>query len=239
MTMPDSSQRAIGYTRVSTRDQAESGASLAAQRAKIEAYATMNDLDLAEIIVDAGHSAKSLDRPGMSTLLKLIRGKAVNVVVVAKLDRITRSVRDLGELIELFKRSGVEFASVADHIDTSTAAGRLVLNVMGSVSQWEREAIGERTSEALAVMRASGRRISRHPPYGFRLDGNGWVPDEAEQRAITLIVELRAGGLSRRAIAAELERQGVRSRAGRRLSPQRLANVLARQAECPNSIASQ
>ena len=229
MSKPASSRRAVGYVRVSTRDQAESGASLASQRAKVEAYATMHDLDLGEIIVDAGHSAKSLDRPGMSKLLKLIRGKAIGVVVVAKLDRITRSVRDLGELVELFKRSGVEFASVADHIDTSTAAGRLVLNVMGSVSQWEREAIGERTSEALAVMRANGRRISRPPPYGFRLDGNGWVPDEAEQRAVALIVELRARGLSLRQIGAELQRRGVRSRAGRRLSPQLLANVLARQ----------
>ncbi len=220
----------IGYARVSTRDQAESGVSLASQRQKIEAYATMHDLDLIEIIEDAGHSAKTLDRPGMARLLKLIGRKAVSVVVVAKLDRITRSVRDLGDLVELFKRSGVEFASVADHIDTSTAAGRLVLNVMGSVSQWEREAIGERTSDALAVMRANGQRISRHPPYGYRDNGSGWVPDEAEQRGVGLIVELRGQGLSLRRIAAELERQGIRSRGGRRLSPQLVANVLARQA---------
>ena len=220
----------VGYARVSTRDQAESGASLASQRQKIEAYATMHDLDLIEIIEYGGYSAKSLDRPGMARLLKLIHRKAIDVVVVAKLDRITRSVRDLGELVELFKRSGVEFASVADHIDTSTAAGRLVLNVMGSVSQWEREAIGERTSEALAAMRANGRRISRHPPYGYRDNGSGWVPDEAEQRGVGLMVELRGQGLSLRRIAAELERQGIRSRGGRRLSPQVVANVLARQA---------
>ncbi len=220
----------VGYARVSTRDQAESGASLASQRQKIEAYATMHDLDLIEIIEDAGCSAKTLDRPGMARLLKLIGRKAIDVVVVAKLDRITRSVRDLGELVELFKRSGVEFASGADHIDTSTAAGRLVLNVMGSVSQWEREAIGERTSEALAAMRANGQRISRHPPYGYRDNGSGWVPDEAEQRGVAVIVELRGQGLSLRAIAAELERQDIRSRGGRRLSPQLVANVLARQA---------
>ncbi|MCH8344708.1 MAG: recombinase family protein [Planctomycetes bacterium] len=220
----------VGYARVSTRDQAESGASLASQRQKIEAYATMHGLDLVEIIEDAGHSAKTLDRPGMTRMLKLVGRKAVDVVVVAKLDRITRSVRDLGELVELFKRSGVEFASVGDHIDTSTAAGRLVLNVMGSVSQWEREAIGERTSEALAVMRANGQRISRHPPYGYRDNGSGWVPNEAEQRGVALMVELRGSGLSLRAIAAELERQGIWSRGGRRLSPQLVANVLARQA---------
>ncbi|MEE8153801.1 MAG: recombinase family protein [Phycisphaerales bacterium] len=220
--------KAIGYTRVSTRDQADSGASLASQRTKIEAYAVLHDLELVEVIEDAGYSAKSLDRPGMTKLLSLVRGRKITTVVVAKLDRITRSVRDLGELIDVFQRSGVEFASVADHIDTSTASGRLVLNVMGSVSQWEREAIGERTSEALAVMRSNGRRISRHAPYGYRLNGQGWIEDEREQEAIRLMLQLRAKGTSLRRIAEELQTHGFTSRTGKRLSPQLIANVLGR-----------
>lgn len=220
--------KAIGYTRVSPRDQAASSVSLVSQRMKIEAYSVLHDLELTEVIEDAGYSAKSLDRPGMTKLLSLIQGRRIGVVVVAKLDRITRSVRDLGELIELFQRSGVEFASVADHIDTSTASGRLVLNVMGSVSQWEREAIGERTSEALAVMRSNGRRISRHAPYGYRLNGQGWIEDEREQEAVQVMRTLRTEGLSLRQIAAELECQGHHSRSGRRLSAQTIANVLKR-----------
>ncbi len=220
--------KAIGYTRVSTRDQAESGASLASQRTKIEAYTVLHDLELVDMIQDAGFSAKSLDRPGMTKLLSLIRGRKITTVVVAKLDRITRSVRDLGELIELFQRSGVEFASVADHIDTSTASGRLVLNVMGSVSQWEREAIGERTSEALAVMRSNGRRISRHAPYGYRLNGQGWIEEDREQEATRLMRQLRAKGTSLRRIAQELQTHGFTSRNGKRLSPQLIANVLGR-----------
>ena len=118
--------KAIGYTSVSPRDQAANAISLVSQRRKIEAYAVLHDLELVDVIVDAGFSAKSLDRPGMTRLLNLIRGRKVGVVIIAKLDRITRSVRDLGDLVELFQRSGVEFASVADHIDTSTASGRLV-----------------------------------------------------------------------------------------------------------------
>ena len=224
-----SAAKTVGYIRVSTRDQADNGASLAAQRAKLEAYAILHDLELVEVIEDAGHSAKSLDRPGMTRLLDLIRRRSVGVVIVAKLDRITRSVRDLGELVELFKRAGVEFASVADHIDTSTAAGRLVLNVMGSVSQWEREAIGERTAEALAVMRANGKRISRHAPYGYRGDGNGgWIRDEDEQRGIDLIRQLRTAGMSLRQIGADLERRGVVGRAGTRLAPSTISSVLSR-----------
>ncbi len=220
--------KAIGYTRVSTRDQADSGASLASQRTKVEAYAVLHDLELVEVIEDAGYSAKSLDRPGMTKLLSLIRGRRIGVVVVAKLDRITRSVRDLGELIELFQRSDVEFASVADHIDTSTASGRLVLNVMGSVSQWEREAIGERTAEALAVMRSNGRRISRHAPYGYRLNGTGWVEDEREQEAVQVMRTLRAEGRSLRQIAKHLQTEGFTNRRGGQLSPQTVANVLNR-----------
>ncbi len=223
-----SANKAIGYIRVSTRDQAESGASLESQRSKIEAYAVLHDLELVEVIEDAGFSAKSLDRPGMTDLLRLIRGRKVSVVVVAKLDRITRSVRDLGDLIDLFQRSGVEFASVADHIDTQTAAGRLVLNVMGSVSQWEREAIGERTSEALAAMRANGKRVSRHAPYGYRLNGTGWIEDEDEQRAVVIMRRLRSTGLSLRQIAAELDQQGHHNRRGGRLSAKTIANVLKR-----------
>ncbi|MCH8824256.1 MAG: recombinase family protein [Planctomycetes bacterium] len=221
--------KAIGYVRVSTTDQADNGVSLEAQRIKIEAYAAIHDLELVEVIADGGFSAKSLARPGMAKLLKIIRGRKINVIIIAKLDRITRSVRDLGELVDLFKRSGVEFASVADHIDTSTASGRLVLNVMGSVSQWEREAVGERTSEALAVMRSNGKRISRFAPYGFKLNGNGVVEDADEQKACRAIHKLRQDGLSLRRIGAELERRGFCSRSGSVLSAQTINTVLKRE----------
>ena len=101
-------KQVVGYTRVSTKEQADSGVSLTAQRAKIKAYATLHDLELVEVIEDAGQSGKSLDRPGMARLLKSVRSRKVKGIIVAKLDRLTRSVRDLGELVELFRRCGVE-----------------------------------------------------------------------------------------------------------------------------------
>lgn len=219
---------AIGYARVSTRDQADNGHSLDAQRAKIEAYATLHDLELSETIVDEGQSAKSLDRPGMVKLLGLIRRRVVNVVVIAKLDRITRSVRDLGDLVELFQRSGVEFASVADNIDTSSASGRLVLNVMASVSQWEREAIGERTAEALAHLRANGQRISRFAPYGYRIEGDRLVEEPGEQEAIRRIHDLKAEGLSLRKIGERLARDGHFGRGDKVMGPRLIRAVLNR-----------
>lgn len=103
---------------------------------------------------DADASAKDLNRPGLVRVLALVEKRDVDAVIVAKLDRLTRSVRDLGELLERFERRGVSLVSVAESLDTGTAAGRLVLNVMASVSQWEREVIGERTREALAHKKA-------------------------------------------------------------------------------------
>jgi len=229
-TTTSTTKRAIGYVRVSTADQADSGAGLDAQRAKLAAWCELHDADLVELIEDAGMSAKTLDRPGMSRVLEAVTRRSVDVVVVAKLDRLTRSVRDLGELVETFNRSGVQFASVADQIDTGTASGRLVLNVMGSVSQWEREAIAERTSEALTAMKANGRRVSRHAPFGFRHVGRELVPDEREQAAISVIRDLRADGWSLRQIAAELEQRGVLGRNGRRVSPTTIGRVLERAA---------
>jgi site-specific DNA recombinase len=82
----------------------------------------------------------------MERLLSLVNEGKVDTVIIAKLDRLTRSVKDLAELLERFQRRGVSLVSVAESLDTGSAAGRLVINIMTAVSQWEREAIGERTS---------------------------------------------------------------------------------------------
>jgi DNA invertase Pin-like site-specific DNA recombinase len=166
--------KAVGYIRVSTDSQAEHGVSLEAQKAKIEAYAALYELTLVDIVVDAGVSAKTLDRPGLTRALAMLRKGEASALLVAKLDRLTRSVKDLGTLVEdYFASDKITLLSVADAIDTRTAAGRLVLNVLGSVAQWERETIGERTSEAMAHKREQGQRTSLHAPYGFQIDDDG------------------------------------------------------------------
>jgi site-specific DNA recombinase len=152
--------RAIGYARVSTDKQADGGVSLEAQQEKIRAMAVVQGAELLDVIVDAGQSAKSLDRPGMERLRALVEARRVDAVIIAKLDRLTRSVKDLALLLERLQRRGVALVSVAESLDTNTAAGRLVLNIMMSVSQWEREAIGERTRDAMAHMKATGRRTA-------------------------------------------------------------------------------
>jgi DNA invertase Pin-like site-specific DNA recombinase len=207
--------KAIGYIRVSTEKQADFGVSLEAQEAKIRAMAVVQGADLAEAIVDAGESAKSLKRPGMERLLSLVDAGAVDVVIIAKLDRLTRSVADLAELLKRFERRGVSLVSVADSLDTRSAAGRLVLNIMVSVSQWEREAIGERTRDAMSHKRAKGERVGTIP-FGFRMaaDGSRLEEEPAEQDILFRIRQLKAAGHTTRQIAEELNRQGFTTRRG-------------------------
>ena len=206
--------KAIGYIRVSTDDQAVNGNSLGIQRNKIASMAALQDADLLDVIVDDA-SARDLNRPGMQRVLNMVKGREVDAVIVYKLDRLTRSVRDLGALLELFDKAGVSLVSVSESLDTRTAAGRLVLNVMGSVAQWEREAIAERTREALQAKRARGERTG-NIPYGYRLaeDGTHLEQEPDEQRILRLIKRRRKAGLTLRAIASELNGRGIRTRKG-------------------------
>ena len=143
----------------------------------------------------------------------MINAGEVEAVIIAKLDRLTRSVKDLCGLLELLEKRKVAFISVAESLDTGSAAGRLVITIMGAVSQWEREAIGERTRDALRHKRGKGERVG-NIEFGYRLaaDGLHLEPNPAEQAALAMIRQLRSGGLSFRAIAAALNRSGHRTR---------------------------
>ena len=115
--------RTIAYLRVSTDKQADRGISLDAQRTKAESYAQLYDLDLVEVIVDAGESAKTLDRPGLQRALAMLREGKAEALLVAKLDRLTRSVVHLGELLEEYFATGkCALLSVSEQIDTRSAA---------------------------------------------------------------------------------------------------------------------
>jgi DNA invertase Pin-like site-specific DNA recombinase len=221
--------RAIGYIRVSTDKQADKGVSLEAQRVKVDAYAALYDVELVEVIVDAGASAKTLDRPGLTRALDMLGRGEADALVVVKLDRLTRSVRDLGELVSgPFAPGRAALLSVSEQIDTRSAAGRLVLNVLASVSQWEREAIGERTSAAMQHKKSAGEYTGGRAPYGFRVSQDGRVePVEREQAVIETARQLSADGNSLRDIAANLERGGHFARNGRPFVAAQVSRMLA------------
>ena len=212
---------------MSTDKQADHGISLAAQRLKIQAYCVAMDLDLVAIIED--HlSAKSLDRPALQVALSMLTSGKADALLVSKLDRLTRSVRDLGELVEKYFATRYSLLSMGDAIDTRTAAGRLVLNVLTSVAQWEREATGERTRDAMAHKASKGEFCGGSAPYGYAVDNDGkLVRNEAEQEVLLVVADLKACGLSLRGIAAELDRAGIASRNGKAFAATQIARMVA------------
>ncbi len=154
-------QRVLGYARCSTTEQAESGLGIAAQEATIRSECQRRGWELVDVITDEGESGKSLDRPGLQSVLERIATKEVDGLVAAKLDRISRSVRDFADLLEWFSATGASLVAVDVGVDTSTPGGKLVCSVFSAVSEWERDVISARTRDGLAALRAQGRAISR------------------------------------------------------------------------------
>jgi DNA invertase Pin-like site-specific DNA recombinase len=156
---------------------------------------------LVKVIRDEGYSAKHLKRPGLEALIALVTSRQVEAVLVYKLDRLTRSVADLDKLIKLFERHGVALVSLQESLDATTATGRLMMNLLASVSQWEREVIGERTSDALQHLKAQGKRYC-HTVY-------------EDVEVIALMHRLRAQGYSYAHIAEHFNHAGIPTAQGR------------------------
>jgi site-specific DNA recombinase len=178
--------------------------------------ASLNDSEVVDEIIDAGESAASVDRPGMARVLAMVAARQVEAVLITKLDRITRSVRDLSDLLDTFARHHVALVSASESLNTESAAGRMVVRQLAVVSEWEREAIGERTSDALKAKRRRGERCGTIP-LGWQLaaDGRTLEPRDREQAMLRLAIECRdQQGLSWERTAAVLNEQGHRNRRG-------------------------
>lgn len=232
--------RVVGYTRVSTDEQAAGGSSLAAQADKIRLYCELHGHELVGIESDPGASAKTLDRPGLAAALTALRARTGDVegVVIAKLDRLTRSLRDWSALIDEFfgdrprQRRGL--FSVSDSIDTSSASGRLILNVLMTVAQWERETIGERTRDTLQSKIARRERVGK-VRFGDDLaaDGRAVRANDAERDAIARMTAWRTEGASYREICRRLDADGVATKEGGAWRPATVRRILLRAAPCP------
>jgi len=157
----DTTVRAIAYTRVSTDEQAESGAGLTDQRQKLTKEIAHRGWVLVDLVVDEGESGKDLDRPGIRSVLARLAAGEADALVVTKLDRLTRSVINNAEILQWAERLGIKVVVLDLGIDTGTTTGKLVVGIMAQVAQWEREQISERTREAAAVRRAEGKVMGR------------------------------------------------------------------------------
>ena len=155
--------RVIGYVRVLTEEQAMSGAGLEAQRAAIAREARRRGWELVETIEDRGYSAKDLRRPGVQEALRALEAGDAKALVVAKLDRLSRSMLDFASLMATAQKQHWALVALDVAVDTSTPAGEMLVNVLATFSQFERRLIGQRTKEALAAKKAQGVRLGRPP----------------------------------------------------------------------------
>lgn len=205
--------KAALYLRVSTGPQVE-GNSLKTQKKRLLQYAMASGHSVHDIYMDAGLSGKNTDRPGFQRLLKGVEERAFDVVVVTKVDRISRSMPDLLELIETLRDHGVEFVAVDQQFDTSDPIGLLTLHVLGSFAQFEREILIERTKEGHLRRLRQGDWSCGVVPFGYKkVDGKLIeVPEEAKvvRRIFELFLELK----NRAAVARKLNEEGIRTRRG-------------------------
>lgn len=204
--------KVIGYTRVSTDEQADSGAGLTAQHAAIEEAAARRGWTLTRIETDTG-SARSMERrPGLTAALEAVETGAADALVVAKLDRLSRSLLDFAGLVERSRRKGWALVALDLDVDTTTPAGEMLANVLAVFAQFERRLIGQRTKDALAAKRSQGVKLGRRRQ----------LPDAVVER----IKRERAAGRSYPAIAGALNRDRVpTAQGGARWWPSTVARI--------------
>jgi DNA invertase Pin-like site-specific DNA recombinase len=212
-TTPTTARRAIAYLRVSTDEQTESGLGLGAQTTTIMTAVHARQWSLVASLVDEGRSGGTMVRPALTEALEALDAGHADVLVVAKLDRLSRSVLDFATITDRARRRGWSVVALDVDVDTSTPTGALVANITSSVAQWEREIIASRTRDALAVLKASGVRLGRPVT----------LPDEVRRR----IAAERATGRTLQAIADGLTADGISTARGGRWRPCTISAVLA------------
>ncbi len=190
----------IGYTRVSTDQQGESGAGLEAQRSAIEAEAARRGWSLERIYTDVASGKSTRGRPHLATALGAM--SPGSVLVVAKLDRLSRSLLDFAALMAQAQRDGWSIVALDIGVDTSTVNGELVANIIMALAQWERRIIGQRTRDALGAVKLRGTQLGR--------------PTAVTRDAVAIITAMRGTGASLRTVADALNRAEVPTAQGGR-----------------------
>ena len=226
---------AIGYVRVSTHEQAQDGVSLDVQRDKLRAYCKLHDIRLVDIKADEGISGGTMERPGLQAALRMLEIGKADTLIVAKLDRLTRSVKDLCILVDkYFAPEKHHLLSICGMVNTHTAAGRMMMLNLATYAQFGREIIRERTQEAITHLKAQGVRLGC-PPYGYRyskeVDAHGrriLVKDAGHMKVLGQIVAMYGDGLSINRIARRLNDEGSTAQRGGVWHPRAVANILAR-----------
>lgn len=193
--------KAVGYCRVSTDEQAQDGLSLEYQQSRIKAYAESQDWQLIDFYIDAGYSGKDTNRPEFQRMMNDLESGKADILVVLKLDRITRKQRDFLNLLEgVLEPAGIGFKSVQEPFDTSTGIGKAFIGMVSVFAQLEGDMISERTTSILQSKKRNGEWVGR-VPFGFRIKKGKLVEDSIQMETIKQIKTLKSKGLTVRQIA--------------------------------------
>lgn len=222
------------YIRVSTIEQAREGVSIGTQRTRLTAFVESQDWDIHDFYVDEGESAKDLERPDLQRLLKDVEEVPGNkVVLVFKLDRLTRSVQDLYKLLKVFDESNTAFRSATEVFDTTTATGRLFITIVTAMAQWERENLSERVSVNMEQMVMDGKWPGGHVPLGYERKNDEHQIVESEARTVRKIFELyNTGELGFASMARYLNEHGYRTKIGGEWSTYTVSYILQNTLYC-------
>ena len=219
VTKPARRLRCAIYTRKSSEEGLEQEFnSLHAQREACEAYIASQKSEgwalVRDQYDDGGISGGTLERPGLKQLLADIEDGLVDVVVVYKIDRLSRSLMDFSKLVEVFDRNGVTFVSVTQSFNTTTSMGRLTLNILLSFAQFEREVTAERIRDKVKASRMKGMWMGGYVPLGYDVVDRKLVVNEEEAAKVRMVFERFVEVGSATVLARELRNDGFRSKQG-------------------------
>lgn len=224
--------RLIGYTRVSTDEQAESGYGLETQEAKIRHYAAALDKVLVDVVVDDGYSGTTTDRPGLQRVMDMLSNGEADGVIVAKLDRLSRNQRNTLNLLHELKDTGAAFVSVAEQFDTSTPTGLMMLQILGSFAEFEVNVITERLTGGRLTKASKGGYAGGRPPIGYKADATqgALIIDHDKARTVKRCMKLKADNPSwtLQQIADHLNEEGHSTAKGKRFHPVQVKMILDR-----------
>ena len=220
-------KQAIGYIRVSTEKQANEGVSLEAQQARIVSWCKTNDYELVKVYVDAGISGKRMDtrKELLAALASLKKGMAL---VSYSLSRLARSTKDALAIGEVVAKKKADMVSLTEQIDTTTAAGKMMFQMLSVLAEFERNLVAERTTNALQHKKRTGQKYTNQTPYGFEAIEGRLVQVQQEAEIVAEIQASRSSGNTLQSIADTLNGRGIPTKTGKQWAPATIHLLLKR-----------
>lgn len=206
--------RVAAYIRVSTSEQAEKGNSLREQEERLRAYCKVMDWNEPILFDDDGYSAGDLKRPNMQRLIKRIKENEFDILITTKIDRLSRTLLDLLQMIDLLDKHKCAYVSATESFDTSTAAGRMVLQLLGVFAEFERARISERVHDNMVSVAKNTNKALSYPCFGYDIKDGIYVINEEEAKIIRMMVEMVEAGHGTRAVAIALNAMEVKTKKG-------------------------